>query len=680
METQFTLTLNTSMVFDQNPDTPTLKAAATLRRDMENTLEPWQTQTNRIRIAALETDLPVEGWVIEASPQELLVRAADSLGCIYALLFISENFLGVTPFWFWNDQAFVKRRFVAIPLSAWRSPPYVVRYRGWFVNDEVLLENWKAEPGNREHWAMVFEALLRCGGNMTIPGTDNNSRKYRDIAADMGLWISHHHAEPLGAEMFSRAFPNEIPSYRANKILFEKLWEEAVEEQKKYRVIWALGFRGQGDRPFWVDDPSCVTAEQRGALMSRVIEGQFEILTSRLENPVCCVNLYGEIAELYQEGYLRLPPGLIKVWADNGYGRMVSRRQGSHNPRRRALPSPGEGGPHGIYFHCSFHDLQASNHLTMSPNSTEFLAAELGRILDAGAKEYWIVNCGSLKPHTHTLDLVSHIWQKGQIDVDPWRRNYAKIYYGEKAAEEAAAILGEYPFCTAKYGPHEDDYAGEQLWHHPARELLCAWIRGETEQNLGSLKWLTGDLPFPAQTERLAELCRGSLPRWEALAERCLSLRRRMDGEQRRFFDSSIYLQIRLQRSGAVGAAAFCESFAAWRSRKGVCAFLLACKSLSAYREGVKALEDAEYDKWTGYYRGDCLTDTRLTVLCLESLVSYLRVMGDGPGFHRWERAYLGPEADRKIMLLSSKKRAMSNGELAAALNYMAEGCNHISC
>lgn len=60
---------------------------------------------------------------------------------------------------------------------------------------------WKINGDKKEPWRMAFEALLRCGGNMTIPGTDKNSRLNRQMAADMGLWITHHHAEPLGAEI-----------------------------------------------------------------------------------------------------------------------------------------------------------------------------------------------------------------------------------------------------------------------------------------------------------------------------------------------------------------------------------------------------------------------------------------------------------------------------------------------
>ncbi len=80
------------------------------------------------------------------------------------------------------------------------SPKPVIRFRGWFFNDEVLMLKWKYNENGIDGWKMALKALLRCGGNMAIPGTDKMSRKNRQLAADMGLWITHHHAEPLGAE------------------------------------------------------------------------------------------------------------------------------------------------------------------------------------------------------------------------------------------------------------------------------------------------------------------------------------------------------------------------------------------------------------------------------------------------------------------------------------------------
>jgi hypothetical protein len=665
----FTLTINTGLVFETAPDDPVSKAAAILRRDMEKILEASREPGGGIRILPSDPEISGENWIIEVSPDEILVRSGGSLGGVYALLFISETFLGVTPFWFWNDQAFTRRPSVPVPPGLYRSPRYAVRFRGWFVNDEVLIENWAAEPVNTEHWRMVFEALLRLGGNMVIPGTDDNSRKYRVLAADMGLWITHHHAEPLGADMFARVYPGITPSYFVNGTLFEQLWEQAVIEQKQFKVIWGLGFRGQGDRPFWADDPDSATAEQRGEVISGVINRQYEIVKRHIDNPVCCVNLYGEVAELYRKGNLRLPPGIIKVWSDNGYGRMVSRRQGNNNPRVHALPSPDDTGPHGIYYHCSFHDLQASNHLTMSPNPVEFLAAELQKSLETGAGEFWIINCGSLKPHVHPLDLVSVMWRTGQIEVCPWRLRYSETYYGKKNAEAIAALFCEYASCTVKYGPHEDDHAGEQIWHHPVRELLCRWMSGDTTSGLRELMWLTGDVSFPEQVKKLEVICQEALPRWEGFREKCTALLPELETGNLRLFLDSIFLQAHLQLTGVEGALAFCESFYAYASGDMAMAFRCADKSRSHYTESVKALYGAEHDKWTGYYRGDCLTDIRLTASCLDALVSYLRITGDGPDFHTWERDFLVPVGEKEIMLLSSKQRALFNRELAAALS-----------
>lgn len=664
----FNLTLNTGIVFNGENNKPILNAISILRRDMGKTLENSQAQSNRILIVLPEKEISDESWIIEVTANEITIRCADTLGCVYALLFISEKFLGITPFWFWNDQIVTRQSSIPVPPGLYRSPQYAVRFRGWYVNDEVLIENWDAEPANTEHWRMVFETILRCGGNMTIPGTDDNSRKYRVLAADMGLWITHHHSEPLGADMFARAYPGKTPSYAINGTLFEQLWEEAVIKQKHFKVIWALGFRGQGDYPFWENDAGCTTSARRGELISGVMNRQYEILKRHMDNPICCVNLYGEITELYREGVITFPPGVIKVWADNGYGCMVSRRQGNNNPRIYSLPSSGDTGPHGVYYHCSFHDLQASNHLTMSPNSAEFLSAELEKSLDTGAGEYWIINSGSVKPHVYALDLVSELWRTGHVDVAAWRLRYAATYFGKQNAETIAGLFAEYAASTAKYGRNKDDRAGEQIWHHPVRELLCRWIPGDTEDCVKSLIWLTGNVSFYEQVKRLEKIARTALPKWDILCNKCTALRPLLDTDCRGLLDDTVFLQVLLQRSGTAGTIAFCDSLSAYRSGDLVKAFHLANKSRTCYMEGVDALLGAEHGKWIGYYDGDCLTDIRLTVFCLDALVSYLRIIGDGPDFHKWERDFLTPASERKVMLLSSKKRPLDNKNLAECL------------
>ena len=247
------------------------------QRDVAMTMLPSEGEVCRFEVLISES-LEKESYVIEVETGKVQIQAGDELGVIYGLLYLSERCLGIAPFWFWNDQTFERKAFIEIPEGRYISPTYRLRFRGWFINDEVLLDAWGKDEFDEdtgitenEAFEMAMEALLRLGGNMVIPGTDHNSHKYIKLAADMGLWITHHHAEPLGAKMFAREYPDKVPSYRQYPELFHSLWRKAIEEQSAYKVVWNIGFRGQGDRPFWADDPQYDTPQKRGELISSLI-------------------------------------------------------------------------------------------------------------------------------------------------------------------------------------------------------------------------------------------------------------------------------------------------------------------------------------------------------------------------------------------------------------------------
>ena len=323
---------------------PVRYAVAALHRDIAKVFAESSAPGGTVRLEQA-AGLAPECFRLRAEVDTLALAADDDLGFVYGLFEISRRFLGVQPFWFWNDQPFQPTAQALVPKDfAYESRPARVKYRGWFINDETLLSHWKVERRADLPFVMAFEALLRCGGNMVIPGTGENARRYRRAAADMGLIITHHHAEPLGAEMFAAAYPGLEAQYSKYPDKFRALWQQGIDAQKGMRVVWNIGFRGQGDRPFWEDDPQYDTPQKRGALISSLIRQQYDLVKQNDPAAVCCTNLYGEVMELYQQGYLDLPADVIKIWADNGYGKMVSRRQGNDNPRVPALPREGEGG------------------------------------------------------------------------------------------------------------------------------------------------------------------------------------------------------------------------------------------------------------------------------------------------------------------------------------------------
>lgn len=627
----------------------------------------------RIVYAPAAHTLAPEAFCLRFFPTEngpvMELQGADDLGLIYGLLHLSEHYLGVDPFWFWCEQEPAVRSAVAIPCREYHSPPRRVRYRGWFVNDEVCLIGWSdTYPPAASTWLPVFETLLRCGGNLVIPGTDlPRHGVHWQLASDMGLYITHHHAEPLGAEMFLRAHPDTVPSYTQHAGLFEALWQEAIERQREKKVIWTLGFRGQGDCPFWEQDPGCDTPAKRGALISQVIQRQHDLLCAQIENPPCLSYLYGELTELYRQGHLVFPQGVTKIWADNGYGRMVSRRQGNQNQRIPALPDNQDQGPHGLYYHATFHDLQASSHLVMLPVESTLIASELTSAFTGGADHLLLVNCGNIRPHLYTLGLIRDIWLNGSADAGNYPQAFASRYFSA-AVDTAERCLRQYFAAAIQYGPHADDKAGDEFYHHPARSLAGHLMRDECSQVADDLRWATGEQTFDGQLQWFLDRSLPALPRLHALLQQCSQLADKLPAEQAEFFRDFLLFQARLHHSGCHGLALLCLGIQAHRSGQHPKAFVRVSQAMWAYQETLTAMRESEHGKWRNFFSADWLTNVQSTLYSLDALRKYIRMFGDNPDYFLWHKTYLMPANERQIYLENTQRRPLEDDELACKL------------
>lgn len=498
---------------------------------------------------------------------------------------------------------------------------------------------------------------------MVIPGTDKNSKLYCELASAMGLKITHHHAEPLGAEMFARAYPGRIPSYNKYPAEFQALWKEAIRRQIGRSIVWNLGFRGQGDCPFWNHDPQIQTDQERGELISRIIRIQYDMVKQEDPNAVCSTNLYGEIMELYQKGCLNLPEEVIKIWADNGYGKMVSRRQENSNPRIPALPSKDQKGKHGIYYHVSFYDLQAANHITMLSNSPEFVRQELLRVLTAGADDYWIINCSNVKPHIYYLDLIARMWRDGDVDITAHLKEYIITYYGAEHWERIAECLKHYWDCPPLFGNREDEHAGEQFSNHPARILITQYIKNK-EQPAGELLWAVESDSLSGQIAWYGNLCRQAGADYETYKKECAETLAALEGKAAMLFQDSIMLQARIQSYCYNGAFYVCRSLLNALEDRHQIAFYYAGKARKNYLKANEAMRSREHGKWRVFYKNECLTDVKQTAYVLEGLMAYERIQGDGPHFYSWQREFLYAEEDRRVALVMNMENHLKDEEL----------------
>ena len=660
-----------------------LAARADVIRDLQKVCSGEQTDEKPLHICLKKTPHESEQFSIQLSSDEseLLLSASDDLGFIYGLYHISRELLGVSNFWFWNDQPFTARP--TIPVSQgyrYESTRAAVRYRGWFINDEILIDKWQVEGRSDLPWIMAFEALLRSGGNMVIPGTDRNSRLYRSLAASRGLYITHHHAEPLGAEMFIRARPDLEPSYALHPEVFHQLWRESIAEQKDTNVIWNLGFRGQGDYPFWHNDPSYDTDEKRGALVSSLIKMQYDFVKEAVPDAVCCTNLYGEVMELYQKGCLSLPDEIIKIWADNGFGKMVSRRQGNHNPRVSSMPEKDYKSRKGIYYHVSFFDLQAANHLTMLSCPAEMVCRELAAVLENGGSDYWIINCSNIKPHVYFLDLIAELWNNGctaataEAICTQHRTRYAERYYGEVAKKAVAELISAYADCAPQYGPNEDDRAGEQFSNYGTRNLLSQYMKNAAEP-AKNMFWAFDAHSLKEQAEAFSNVAQEAAERYHTLrirAEGCTFLLKADSDKKllaaKTLLEDSLLLQVRLHEYCYTGAAFAMQALLHAFSADYKQAFYLAGKAKDAFTHANEAMREREHGKWRGFYANDCFSDLKTSARLAGAFMAYVRNQGDGPDFYRWQREFTYSDADRNVVTLLLWENRLDDDELYQAM------------
>src|SRR5690625_4254628 len=182
--TDFILNHETTISTLQPITRPIEHAIHMLRRDMEEvfgkkpSLNPTKDSTYAIHLVIDEHVRPEvpESFSItfeqQAKQMKMVITGNDELGLIYGILHVSTVYLDIDPFWFWADLPIKPKKEVVLPTKTYISPKPTVRFRGWFVNDEVCLIGWKKTyPPTKEVWMPVFETLLRCGGNMIIPGT-----------------------------------------------------------------------------------------------------------------------------------------------------------------------------------------------------------------------------------------------------------------------------------------------------------------------------------------------------------------------------------------------------------------------------------------------------------------------------------------------------------------------------
>jgi hypothetical protein len=571
--------------------------------------------------------------------QRLLIAGSDPRGTMFGLYAFIEQRLGVDPLYFWTGREPASRAELSWPaasLTLSEGEPSV-KYRGWFVNDEDLLTEWKDSGGRREldypYYSQVvaadvadrvFEAMVRLRMNLVIPASfidilNPPEAALVERARARGLYLSMHHVEPMGVSGFT--FQNywkargKTPkfSFYSSRAELEEVWRVyAAAWAKQPDVIWQIGLRGIADRPMWMADPSIPQSDvERGRLISEAMAVQMRIIAEvdRRPRPPVTTTLWAEGAFMQADGHLKIPAGVTVVFSDNSPGWKL---------QRDFFEAPREAGrDYGIYYH---HQLwSAGPHLVQAvpPAKThEILTLAMAK----NAASYVVLNVGNVREFALGLDASARMLRDLRgfapgTHLASWCADRFGAAAGAQTCAAYRALFDSYAISGETGTPMLMDgqtiAAGLRTLDRLERRRAGTTEVGRTAEQKASAEWGARALSDTNPAARMddasllkaAAAQRAKLDEAVALGERARNAIKA--GPARDFFEANFAAQAGIHR----GLTAWLEQMltASLAEARGDRQSTIA--ALTAGRAALRAMRDAQRlatrGKFADWYRGD---------------------------------------------------------------------------
>ncbi|NLE38228.1 MAG: hypothetical protein GX621_09415 [Pirellulaceae bacterium] len=571
---------------------------------------PWFKELSREQFAGPESFVLMATRDSRGNPA-LVATGSDARGAIYAAYALSEELLGVDPWYYWVDKEPEYKGRVEVTSDYrkhWGPPTF--KYRGFFINDEDFLSWFSPDPLNENvfslsAWDRIYELILRLRGNTIVPGTfPFPDERSGDLASRRGLVNSQHHILAAGLNTYFFPEPSKY-SYVKHPELFERYWTVCIDALKDYETVWTVGFRGMHDRPFWWNDPEIKTPQQRGEVIGRAIAKQVELIRRVQPEADIIANLWWEGADLWHDGHLHLPEGVTVVWADDGMG----------NIRDKGRVSEGQG----IYYHTAMYNGRA-NQISELVNPGR-IHHEMCRFIRAKATEYFVVNTSDIRPVPMTTDYCMRLaWdaseeleKSDQQAMDDCLLDFSRRQFGDAVAPELAKIYDEY-FTTPYLQKRLRGDCGVVRTAWNMANMLNNWVVKNERPDQKSLDEVKSELSMYEE----------NTARFKNLYERALALYPDVPANRRDFYQFHVLTTLDLYRRAFATNAMLADAVLAMAEGDRDKAIGHARTAVDEFDRIFSALRKAEYPPWRGWHAGEIfvhLTPTRHAIIrCSASL------------------------------------------------------------
>ncbi|MFD4558150.1 glycosyl hydrolase 115 family protein [Streptomyces sp. NPDC058469] len=412
-----------------------------------------------------------------------VVAGSDPRGTIFGAYDVSYG-IGVSPWHWWDDVPPTHRDQVWVLPGRYSQGTPVVKYRGFFVNDEnPALGTWapayfgpgKAPgyPGgfNADFYGKVFEVLLRLKGNYLWPAVwgrafaEDDPENHRRAAA-YGVVMGTSHEAPMmrGIEEWNRhavaavrdssgviVTPGHDPyggtgewSYRLNSPAIRAYWRAGVQRMvdQGFEGVVTLGMRGNGDTSLPDGDGI--------ELMQEIIAAQRQIIEEVTGRPAAETpqvwTLYKEVQRYWERG-LRAPDDVTVVLTDDNWG----------NVRKHPdAAEPARVGGYGLYYHFDYVGA-GRNYKWVDTANLRNVWEQLHAAYAYGNRGLWVANVGDLKGNELPTEFfLNYAWNPEGWDLSrlaEWELRYARQNFGSTEARAISEVLAAYGQLQARRKP-----------------------------------------------------------------------------------------------------------------------------------------------------------------------------------------------------------------------------------
>lgn len=509
-----------------------------------------------------------ETYTVSVEADRVTIVGADMLGTIFGIYAFATKCLGISPVYRLTDLFPETVERLTLEEQSFYSGEHTVRFRGWFLNDEDLLCDYKLSGGHRhidyrfyQNVAdesvldMVIETALRLEINMMIPASfldiDNPDEEVLVKAVyRRGMFITQHHIETMGVSYFTadnymkaHGEEGETVSFITNRARMEEIWRYYAKIWSKYndRLIWQFGLRGKADQAVWAADPSVpVSMEARGGIITDAIRTQYEIVKEVMgtDNFYSTSTLWNEGSELYSKGYLTLPKGTIAIFADHGPDQMFG-------TDFYTVPHE-EDRKYGIYYHVAFQHIGPHFAEGCEPKKMAYCYHDAKKLDNL---YYSILNISNVRPLHISAILNARIMRSPlDFDADAELLKLDRELFGEMG-DEVNALRQEYYGALADLGD-EGSKRGAMMWSFAYREFdslpFTRTVGGDGQLAYFGKAVLKGKpyskLP-PPDAETLRRF-KESAVKYAALYEKAEKIEARLNGQKQIYFRQFLKHQI----------------------------------------------------------------------------------------------------------------------------------------